>query len=295
MDERNISKLLGDLRLLRRYRQERSEKQPFRLRIPYMRNELRHAALNSWEGGYVLSESGDYFYLPMPVDDAVGYRLLKPYGYPKLLRTLCREGDVVMDIGANLGEWTVPMARHVGATGRVITVEPIPRMAQAIRKTCRINRLPQVTLVEAALSDSNGQASFTINSTNSGNSSLGERQGIGEQIIVQTYTLDTLIDSLGNVERLDFIKIDVEGFEHVVICGGLKTLRKYRPAVVLETGYEGETERDRMRGCFESLDYEVVGIDVDGGVIETDWGAYCRRQGIFAVTGVANMLIMPKL
>ena len=96
-----------------------------------------------WPGGLTLHRTGDLVYVPRPLD-ARGRRALlhPPRLHPAVLACLT-PGAVAIDIGANLGEWSVPLARAVGSAGRVLAIEPMPRNAAALAKTlCRQRPAP---------------------------------------------------------------------------------------------------------------------------------------------------------
>ena len=67
-----------------------------------------------------------------------------------------------MDIGANMGEWSLHMAKMVGGNGRVFSVEPSPSMVQALEKTMAINNFSQVSISECAISNKTGHSQFSI-------------------------------------------------------------------------------------------------------------------------------------
>src|SRR5438270_11251093 len=85
-----------------------------------------------WAGGYVLTDTGELAFVPAPLD-ARGERLLF-YGFaaPQTALAFAPPGGVALDVGANLGEWSVPLARAVGRAGRVLCVEPNPATAAAL-------------------------------------------------------------------------------------------------------------------------------------------------------------------
>jgi hypothetical protein len=96
-----------------------------------------------WPGGFTLHRTGDLVYVPSPLDARGRHALLHPpCAHPVVLGFL-HPGSVVIDVGANLGEWTVPFARSVGADGAVIAIEPAPRSAAALEATLAANALRQ--------------------------------------------------------------------------------------------------------------------------------------------------------
>src|SRR5215472_6927621 len=77
-----------------------------------------------WPGGFALHRTGDLVYVPYPLDARGRHALLHPPSLHPAVRSRLRSGGVAIDIGASLGEWTVPLARAVGPTGRLLALEP---------------------------------------------------------------------------------------------------------------------------------------------------------------------------
>lgn len=130
------------------------------------------------------------------------------------------------DLGANVGFFTLVAAALVGSTGRVVALEPSPAVAVALRHNVKINRLNQVTVREAAVSDTVGHASFDLADNNQSGA-----LGIGGQTVATT-TVDDEVRRTGYVP--DVIKLDVEGAESRAIAGMATTLAQHRPVVVCE-------------------------------------------------------------
>src|SRR5690242_8873726 len=92
-----------------------------------------------------------------------------PHGYwigtwewdkQRLVQKLLRSGDSFFDVGANVGFYSLLASRLVGSAGRVVAFEPLPRNVQALKEHLRINRVRNVTVWEAAVSEAEGWASF---------------------------------------------------------------------------------------------------------------------------------------
>src|SRR5689334_9593405 len=207
-----IDRLLKELALLRRYRAGRGARLPWRIRLPFVRDRIRKEAHADWPGGYVYNEAGQLVYVPRPVDMMGGYRLLKPAAPLPILGALCKPGDVFVDVGANIGSWTLEAARFVGPGGRIVAVEPVPHLAAALRKTMQANRLACVEVAEVALAEAGGTRPFSVERGNSGGSRFGMVDADGkrefETITVRTARLDDLVREHA-LERVDVVKIDV--------------------------------------------------------------------------------------
>lgn len=152
------------------------------------------------------------------------------------LRERLHAGDVVLDVGANIGLVTLLAASLVGPQGRVIAVEPIARNRRLIARSAQANGFRQVELVGAAASNRVGAVELRTHPTTSNSArpaAAGERlrdaKGSGERVPV--VVLDKV---LRDCERLDLIKIDVEGMEPLALRGLERTLEKFRPALVSE-------------------------------------------------------------
>ena len=130
-----------------------------------------------------------------------------------------RPGDVVIDVGANVGLTTLAAARAVGDSGRVIAIEPHPRIFRYLRENVALNRAANVSLHNFALGNAEGTLLLSDMSADDHNFIA---PGAG-RLQVPVRRLDQLpIDS----PRIDLLKIDVEGYENYVLQGAAATLQK---------------------------------------------------------------------
>ena len=149
-------------RLVRRWREKR------------LLARLEHG----WPGGFALHRNGDLIYVPHPLDARGRHALLHPPRVHPAVLAFLKPGAVAIDIGANLGEWTVPFARAVGAAGRVLAIEPAPRSAAALEATLAANALRQAAVIRCAAGDRDGTAEFAVPIVTSARSDTGTA-GIG--------------------------------------------------------------------------------------------------------------------
>jgi FkbM family methyltransferase len=140
-----------------------------------------------------------------------------------------REGDVALDVGAQIGLYTLTFSKAVGASGRVFSFEPDPRNRERLLGNAALNDFARnVTLVPVALSDSAGQATF-YRSSNLGHSSMNAAvatESRVDEIRVETTTLDAYCRQ-ASLERVRLAKIDVEGHETAVLSGARETLARH--------------------------------------------------------------------
>jgi FkbM family methyltransferase len=162
-----------------------------------------------WPGGFTLHRTGDLVYVPRPLDRRGRHVLLHPPRvHPAALASL-HPGSAAIDVGASLGEWTVPLARAVGPTGRVLAVEPVPRSAAALEATLAANSLHQAQVVRCAVGDREGSAELAVPVVTSARSDTGTARigvvGPGHQrLSVCIRTLASLAGEFG-LDRVDLI------------------------------------------------------------------------------------------
>ena len=159
----------------------------------------------------------------------------REYYEPELayLEKLLSPGKVFIDVGANYGVYTLVASRLVGAAGKVIALEPTAQSFTVLRQNIALNHFTNVLAFQVALKDTPGKAWLYHGWDPVGNS-LGMDPLCGEEgEEVQTESLDNLLEENG-VDRVDVIKVDVEGAEELVLRGATKTLTTHSPVVIFE-------------------------------------------------------------
>ena len=289
---KNLAGLFRNLLHLRQFRAGKGERLPWRMRIAYFRNLIRHDAIDNWPGGYIVRTDGLLAYVPAHIDVTAGHRLFKPAGRIGQVDMFCKPGDYVLDIGANVGDWTLPFAERVGPTGRVLAFEPVPYLAETVSKTAMVNRHSWVEVHNVALGSEETEALFSIEHGNSGGSRLGSRSGDFSSITVRVRTLDHILAERPEIDRIDFIKIDVEGHELAVLKGAQQTLTRFHPPLVLECGAEDSNARFALHDLLVKLGYGIIGAFVPGGIIEIGWQDFRDNTGEAGRLGLCNYLFM---
>ena len=125
-------------------------------------------------------------------------------------------GMCVVDIGANLGLYTLLLSRLVGPTGCVIGIEPDPELFGALQANCRENRASNVELHNLAAGSERGRSVLHRSGINAGDNRLARHESaVSRSVEVNIATLDEIVRG----RRVDFIKMDVQGWEGEVIAG----------------------------------------------------------------------------
>ncbi len=176
-----------------------------------------------------------------------------------LFRQLVRDGDVVLDVGANIGAHTVFLAQHVGPHGFVFAFEPQRVVFQTLCANVALNQLTNVDCRQAAVGAAAGEVVVPEidyrRFANFGGLSLdGWEQGR----LVPVVTIDQL-----QLSRCEFIKVDVEGMEEQVLRGARETLSRLRPLLYVEND-----RNDKSR--------ELIGL-----LLECDYLLYWHTPRMF--------------
>ncbi|MGA8874593.1 MAG: FkbM family methyltransferase [Candidatus Korobacteraceae bacterium] len=148
---------------------------------------------------------------------------------------------VVLDVGANVGFWTIPMAKALGPGGKVHAFEPVASNNLRLRENARLNGMERTLVVhELGLSDRRASLRISLredfaNGSGTGNASIviDDSDGRFQCGVVEVETLDNIFPSL-NMKRLDFIKVDIEGHEDKFLSGAASTIGQFRPILHME-------------------------------------------------------------
>ena len=173
------------------------------------------------------------------------------------LPQLVKQGDKVIDIGANLGYYTCPLADLVGDSGRVYAVEPVPVIFSVLKRN--VGKRRNVELLNYAL----GEECRTIEMANDSVASTGYF-GTGRNFVSEgelskdavrfTAQMQRGSELFGAMEQIDFIKCDIEGYERVVLPELRPLIEKFHPTVLVET--DGESRQQMIR-MFTELGYSA--------------------------------------
>jgi FkbM family methyltransferase len=278
------------LKRLYRFRQEQRAAPRHglaRLLRPRRKAALVAALRRDWPGGYALTDEGDLVFVPAPLDARGEDLLFHGFDAPAPALAFAPQGGVAIDVGANLGEWAVPLAQAVGPHGKVFCSEPNPTIAAALAQTLRINNLGHAEVWPVAISDSNDQGYLAIDSADTGRSHLA-----ASGVAVPLRSLDSIAAETG-FDRVDLLKIDVEGHEAAVLAGGSEMLRRFRPALIFESGHETEDGRAAIADLLDELGYDIVAALHHFGAAPASSGDYRATQGA-CTKGICNLLALPR-
>jgi len=165
-----------------------------------------------------------------------------------------RDGEVVLDIGAHIGKYTIAAAKRVGKQGQVIALEPDARNYATLCRNIAVNKLHNVVTVNAAAWTGNCTLPLYLGKADGRHSTKRDLR-LGHST-VRAVSTDMMLESL-RLSRVDWIKVDVEGAELEALSGMQHTLKSFKPRVILEASTNNLASiKSLLRRC----DYQLVQI-----------------------------------
>lgn len=147
-------------------------------------------------------------------------------GLTKYFCTLIKPGTVVVDVGANVGIFTLLAAKLLEGTGKIYSFEPTPRIYEILRDNVQVNSFLELGIVhlhQLAVTDRSGKACLSIFNNDSGHNTLFRDGKADGEIEVTTTSLDEI---LATQERVDIVKIDAEGAEPLIVRGMQQVIKR---------------------------------------------------------------------
>lgn len=208
-------------------------------------------------------------WMRLRIEDMTQETILLEDEWDPLLTNFTRKtlglSDVFIDVGANAGYFSLIAAKCVGDSGKVLAIEPNPSVAEQLRDNVERNNLSQVIIEQTACSDSPSTMTLYLpDKSRLGQASLSKSNAGGvKSVLVKSVTLDQLIRDHA-LNRVTFVKIDVEGAELMVLRGMTETLRRLRPIIVLELVpnllANLGTTKDEVIAFLSSFSYSIVSM-----------------------------------
>lgn len=189
-----------------------------------------------------------------------------------------RPGGIFVDVGANIGTYALPAALLVGPAGRVIAIEAHPLAYSYLLRNTRRNRLTQLTPLHLAVGEAEGEVSMTFESANPGETHVSAPGGAArpDAARVPLRPLDIVLREQG-VTRVDYIKIDVEGFELPVLRGAVGTIAANADIIVQTELVERHAARyGHSIGAIAEL---LGGLGLKPFVVVSGTGELCPLTG----------------
>lgn len=189
----------------------------------------------------------------------------------KVFSKFIHKNSVIFDIGANTGIYSL-ISGIITVEGQVYSFEPNPVNLKRLKKNIELNSSKNITVIPKAVGGDQKKISFTVlkedvlSDTSSAIESFSKNTYSGtlewKNIEVEQITLDSFCED-NKIEKVDLIKIDVEGYEVSVLEGAIDTIRKHKPLILLET-FLNEEKQNYLESFIKTNGYYIYLILTEG-------------------------------
>lgn len=197
-----------------------------------------HQEIIERDDNWVTCRIGEFIWrldLTQSLDNQIFNNTFEPYS-TKWIYKIVKPGMIVADVGANIGYYTIQLSKLVGFNGRVYAFEPFSSYHKRLIDHLQLNNCHNVFLSEFGLSDkiaTNRKIYFAGNKSGSATLVSLDDASFSEAGNVNLNTLDNYVDEI-DITKLDFIKVDIDGYEFKFISGALDSLKRFRPIILME-------------------------------------------------------------
>lgn len=202
-----------------------------------LENSEEYRKLYDLKNGFTITNEG--FSMILDPEDKIISRTIAVSGWwepseTKFLKKIVKEGMTAVDIGANIGYFTILLSKLVGPNGRVISFEPNPNSFSILKRNIMENKLDNVLPVQKAVTNYEGKTKLYVSTDNHGDNrifgfQIEETDENRHEIIVDTTFLDRELLN----EKIDVMKIDAQGSELHIMEGGTETIQKNRALKII--------------------------------------------------------------
>jgi|GEM_PF-880331 len=218
--------------------------------------------------GEVYVESLGYKFYVRKEDIGLGQRLLNEGVYEafetSLINSLVKPGMNTLNIGANIGYYTVQHSKLVGDTGTVYAFEPESINFDLLMKNLKENKCDNTKAFQSAVGDKNGQMTLYIDCINRGAMSMHPKNIVGDsgKVTVQSITLDDYVEKNIISKKIDLIQMDTQGSEAMIVRGAQNMLTENKPLIIMEFWpfglYSLDDDPQELLETLEQIGYKYI-------------------------------------
>jgi FkbM family methyltransferase len=185
---------------------------------------------------------------------------------------LPKKDDIVFDIGASIGVYTLIYSKLVGENGKVLAFEPNNQAFNLLTKNIKINRFKNIVAFNKAVWSKSTSIKMKMGNIISFDKAFN---GNGDNVYeIKAVTIDNIVRKL-SLKRVNLIKVDVEGSEVEVLKGGINTLRKFKPKLIIEVHEWLGVNKSKIERMLKKLNFVPVHeYKVDEGTYEIFFLSY---------------------
>jgi len=185
----------------------------------------------------------------------------------EFVSTYLKENMVCVDVGANIGYYSTLYSRVVGQNGKVLAIEPSPVNFEYLKNNLKLQNFDNYLVFNCASGDKEDSVRFLVDKRANKCMIVQDENEFPENsniISVPVRKIDDIITE-SKVDRVDFLKIDVEGYEWFSIQGGLKTIQKFKPSIQIEIHFNrlGHETTQKILTTLKNENYQIIYHDIN--------------------------------
>jgi len=234
---------------------------PLRAIYEYMSVLIKKDFIEDIEGHYMLLDSKDSLSLSV-------FKTFEPLE-TEVVKKEIKEGDVAVDIGANIGYYTLIFAKLVGKKGLVYAFEPDLDNFEILKKNIKLNNYNNVILINKAVSNKNGKLKLYLSEKNLADHYSFDSNDGRKSIDVDCVSIDEYFRDI----KIDFIKMDIQGYEYIVFDGMRETLKNNNDLKIVTEFYpmgiflSGRNSKNYLKALL-SYGFNITNINEEDNKIE---------------------------
>lgn len=180
-----------------------------------------------------------------------------------------KDGDLVLDVGVNIGEVLLNIAK-VNPNGEIHGFEPAKSTFEKLNKNISLNPYSNINIHQIALSDKIETVYYEVKEGHSGGTMMSKEKKDKLNHFLEALTLDEFV-SRNSIKKIDFIKVDIEGFEMNFLKGAEKTLQSFRPSIFMEVDQSKLTRQNssakELLGKLQSFGYNLYHAETNQEIV----------------------------
>jgi len=178
------------------------------------------------------------------------------------IRQYLKNGDVPIDVGANIGLFSLILSDLVGDSGQVFSFEPIPMLHKKLINNINLNKLNNIETIESGIGDKDSEIEIFLNPEQSGlSSAIAKPSGNYIPQKIKLISLDKFF--MNRNEKISFIKIDTEGYEPQVLLGAKELIERHKPVIYIELGGDHQKTSVEALKILKEYNYSCEAENID--------------------------------
>ncbi len=178
----------------------------------------------------------------------------------KIIKEVLKPGDIIFELGANIGYYSLLESKLIKETGKIFAIEPELENFNLLKRNIDLNNIKNVEVFNIAISNENGNSKFYVTKDSNLHSMYKPRSGDYKEVIIETRTVDKFLENKG---KINFLRMDIEGYEYQALKGMQETLKNNKDLslfIELHTSRVGMKKARELLNNLKSYNFEIFAL-----------------------------------